>query len=1119
MRFRTIYQLSGLLLAVLLAVHPAHATPTGTNGISAPKIIDQRQLIDVIKEMEERYQVFFTYERALLEDVEVHFEFRAEESLEEAVARLLTETGFIHRTFGEKYLVIYRDNKAGRIGARKLGKAIKQLQRVENETQISVQRTTEDPTRQFQRVARGIAAAKQALAVSGRVTSNTGETLIGATVLVKGTSTGTVTDIDGDYALADIGENDTLIFSSIGFLTAEIPVNGRTTIDVQLQENVAALDEIVVVGYGTQRKSDITGSVASVPQDRLENLPVTNVLQAIQGTTAGLQVSQASSVPGSEANIRVRGINSINANTSPFIVLDGAPFFGTTNDINANDIESIEILKDASAVAIYGTRGANGVILITTKRGKTGKPQIGYSGYVAAESMVNSLEFLGPDAYVQKYADYVEAFGLDLDRPLPNQSEIENYEAGITTDWLDQATKTGILQEHNLSISGGTDDVQYYVTGGRLDQNGVVEGYQYERTSVRTNLDATLTDWLRAGTSLSFTNNNYDGGRANFLEATAMSPYGQLYNEEGGYEIFPMDPELLFANPLLGLTTDRVRRRNNLIGGGYLELSPGFLPGLSYRLNGNYTLELTRDSGYTGRAANDQVGSAYSNNGQTDNWVLENILSYNREFGASTLGITALYSAQESKYFWFTADANTFVNDQLSFYDLAAAENQTTDSRANSQSLLSQMLRVNYGYDSRYLLTLTARRDGYSAFGANTDKYGLFPSVALGWNVSNEDFMSGVSWLDNLKLRFSYGKSGNQAIDPNQTATTAYPVRYPFGGVSRVGILASNLGNANLNWETTTSANFGVDFSLWQGRVSGSLDLYQSRTTDILLRRSLPIITGSSDVWDNLGVLDNQGIEFTVNSVNLRAGKFRWESSFNIASNRNELVELYGDGLDDIGNSWFLGEPLGSIYTYRYIGVWQEGEDPSESNPGARPGDLKFEDINGDGLLNPDDRVLIGNSQPDWYGGLTNTFHYGDFHLSVFLQTSQGGLRYNPDQYYGDEVGRRNIPTSYQYWTPDNPINDWPSLRVQSRLGSWNYRDPSYVRLKDVRLSYAVPSPVLNRLGMQALTIYVAGRNLYTWTDWIGWDPEVDFSSRGSGTWTNNYPFVRTYSFGVNLTL
>ena len=1119
MIFRRFHQSSGWLLAlVLTAVHPVYGS-VGAPKASPTEIVAQRQLLDVIKEMEERYQVFFTYERSLLENVEVHFEFRKNESLEGAMERLLRETGFLHRTFGDKYLVIYRDTKAGRMKARKLGKAIKQLQRVESSTSISVQHTAEDPAQRFQSVARGIAAAKEVIAVSGRVTSITGEPLIGATVLVKGTSTGTVTDLDGDYTLADVDGGDTLVFSSIGFLSAEIPINNRTTIDVQLQDNVEALEEIVVVGYGTQRKSDITGSVASVPQDRLENLPVTNVISAIQGTTAGLQISQGSSVPGSTGSIQVRGINSINANTSPFIVLDGSPFFGDINDINSNDIASIEILKDASAVAIYGTRGANGVILITTKRGKTGAPRIGYAGYVGLERVNNTLEFLGPDAYVDKYVDYVEAVGLDLDRVLPNQEEIDNYEAGRTVDWIDEVTKTGVLQEHNLTVSGGTDNIQYYVTGGRLDQQGVVEGYQYERTNVRTNLDATLTDWFKAGTSLAFTLNNYDGGRANFLNATAASPYGTLYNEEGGYKIFPMEPELLFANPFLGTTTDQVRRRHNLIGGGYIELTPGFLPGLSFRLNGNYTLEQNRNSGYEGAAANNPAGYAFSGFNQTDNWVLENILSYNREFGPHTVGATALYSAQESEYFSFDANANTFVNDQLSYFNIGSGQNRNAGSYGDAQNLLSQMIRLNYGYASRYLLTVTARRDGYSAFGDNTNKYGLFPSFAIGWNIANESFMSGLNDIDNLKLRFSYGQSGNQNIGVNRTATIAFPVRYPFGGSSQIGTLIGDLGNENLTWETTTSANLGLDFGLWDGRVSGTIEVYKSRTTDLLLLRSLPLITGSGAIWDNLGVLDNQGIEFSVNSVNVRAGNFRWETSFNIASNQNELVELYGDGQDDIGNSWFLGEPLGTIYTQRWIGVWQEGEDPSETDPGAVPGDLKFEDINGDGVINGDDRVIVGNDLPDYYGGLTNTFHYNNFHLSVFLQYSQGGLKYNPDAYFGDEVGRRNIPTNYEYWTPGNPIGTAPSLSYRGRLGSWNLNDPSYVRLKDVRLSYAVPSPVLDRIGMQALTVYVTGRNLYTWTDWQGWDPENNLATRGSGDWTNNYPFVRTFSFGVNLTL
>ncbi|WP_198661803.1 SusC/RagA family TonB-linked outer membrane protein [Lewinella sp. IMCC34183] len=1122
---RIFYQLSGLLLLALLATGmkaPVPGTHAGLSTGPAPAASDrlaQRQLIEVLKEMEQRYRVFFTYERQLLADVEVDFDFRAEEDLEEAIARLLSETGFLHKTYGDKYLVIFRDTEESRSNARKLGRKLRQIKRLEESSGISVQSSSAGPIERFSTVARAIAAQKTAITVTGRVTDITGTTLIGVTVLIKGTSSGTITDIDGDYSLSGVEDNDTLLFSSIGYLSAELPVNGRTTIDVQLQENVEALEEVVVIGYGTQKKSDITGSVASVPSDRLENLPVTNVLSAIQGTTAGLQISQGSSVPGSTGSIQVRGINSINANNSPFIVLDGAPFFGDINDINSNDIASIEILKDASAVAIYGTRGANGVILITTKRGKTGAPRIGYAGYVGLERVNNTLEFLGPDAYVDKYADYVEAVGLDLDRALPNQEEIDNLEAGRTVDWIDEVTRTGVLQEHNLTVSGGTDNIQYYVTGGRLDQQGVIAGYQYERTNVRTNLDATLTDWFKAGTSLAFTLNNYDGGRANFLNATAASPYGTLYNEEGGYKIFPMEPELLFANPFLGTTTDQVRRRHNLIGGGYIELTPGFLPGLSYRLNGNYTLEQRRNSGYEGAAANNPAGYAFSDFNQTDNWVLENILNYNREFGRHTIGATALYSAQKSQYFSFDANANTFVNDQLSYFNIGSGQNRNAGSYGDGQSLLSQMIRVNYGFDSRYLLTVTARRDGYSAFGDNTDKYGLFPSFALGWNIANESFMDGLGAIDNLKLRFSYGQSGNQAIGVNQTATIAFPVRYPFGGSSQIGTLIGDLGNENLEWETTTSANLGVDFGLWDGRVSGSLEVYQSRTTDILLRRALPLITGSGSIWDNLGVLDNKGIEFSFNSVNLRAGNFRWETSFNIASNRNKLVELYGDGQDDIGNGWFLGEPLGTVYTQRWIGVWQEGEDPSETDPGAVPGDLKFEDINGDGVINGDDRVIVGNNLPDYYGGLTNTFHYNNFHLSVFLQYSQGGLKYNPDAFYGDEVGRRNIPTNYQYWTEGNPIGTAPSLSYRGRLGSWNLNDPSYVRLKDVRLSYAVPSNVLNRVGMQALTIYVTGRNLYTWTDWQGWDPENNLDGRGSGNWTNNYPFVRTFSFGVNLTL
>ncbi len=961
-------------------------------------------------------------------------------------------------------------------------------------------------------------AIAQGITVSGKVTDKDGAAMPGVTVLLKGTSKAVPTDVDGNYTINVPSSSGTLVFSFMGYEPQEVPISNRTTINVQMGSESKALEEVVVVGYGTQKRSDITGSVASVPKDRLSNLPVTDLTQAIQGTTAGLNITQGSSVPGSSGGMRIRGVNSISANTSPFIVLDGTPFFGQINDINANDIESIEILKDASAVAIYGTRGSNGVILVTTKRGKSGEPRVSYNGYYGVEGLANKFEPSSPEAYVQKYKDYLIAQGLAQTQVLPNTFEVDNYNAGRTTDWLDAATQTGKITEHNLSISGGTDKVQYYLTGGYLNQEGVIKGYQFERASVRSNLDATFTDYLKAGASLYFADHNSDGGRANMLLATAMSPYGQVNDDAGNFEIYPMFPELLFANPLLGLTTDRIDRRKYITGTAYTELTPGFAKGLKYRLNASTTYEIGRQSGYEGRAANNLVGSAYANNNETNNWVLENILTYTKDFGKHHFDFTGLYSAQKSQYFRSGAEANTFVNDQLSFYNLGAAENRTSSSYGDKSTLLSQMGRLNYSFDSRYLLTLTARRDGYSAFGANTNKYGLFPSMALGWNIANENFMQDAEFVNQLKLRFSYGQSGNQAVGVNQTATLFNPVRFPFGGTSTIGVLAGSLGNADLNWETTTSTNFGLDFGFLQNRINGTLEYYRSNTDDLLLRRNIPNITGYSQVWYNLGSVKNNGLELTLNTVNVETNKFKWETSLNFSRNKNVIVDLYGDKQDDVGNRWFIGKSLGAVYSYIWQGVWQEGDDiPTSLN--AKPGDLKFEDVNGDGRITGDDRVYLGTTLPKWYGGLTNTFHYSNFHLSVFLQTSQGSMKGNADIFYGDEAGRRNIPAEVGYWTPENRSNEFPSLAYRNPHGYNFARDNSYVRIKDIRLSYTVPQALLNKYGINGLTLYTTGRNLYTFTDWVGWDPESNQDSRGSGNWVNNYPLVRTVSFGLNLTL
>lgn len=955
--------------------------------------------------------------------------------------------------------------------------------------------------------------------ITGSVTSSDGVPLPGVTILVQGTSNGAVTDFEGTFSL-EAPSNAILEFSYIGFKTTTIAVDGRSTINVTLEEDLAQLDEVVVVGYGTQKRSDVTGSVSSVPEGRLENLPITNVTQAIQGTTAGLNITEGSSVPGSTGSIQIRGVNSINANTSPFIVVDGTPFYGSMNDINTRDIKSIEILKDASAVAIYGTRGSNGVILITTKRGVSGKPSINYSVYTGLESIAHVLEPRSPEAYVKKYQDYMRARGLEQTGVLLNQAEIDNYNAGITTDWIDATTQAGSIQEHNLSIRGGNDEAKYFVSGSFLDQDGVIKGYSFKKVNLRTNLDVKVTDYLKVGLNAFFANNNTDGGRANLLNGSAMSPYSVPYDDNGNYLIFPMSPEQLWENPLLGLTTDRTQRNNNLSGTIFAELTPGFVEGLKYRINASYTSNPYHYANYKGRAANDQNGTANIVDSKENNWIIENILTYSKDFGKHHFDLTALYSAQKNEFFESNTTGVGFINDELSYNNIESAQNITASSQSWQSTLLSQMGRLNYSYDSRYLLTLTARRDGYSAFGANTSKYGVFPSVALGWNIHNENFLDGSDKVNQLKLRLSYGETGNQAVGVGQTATTAGTILYPFGGSALIGTYLNGLGNANLNWETTTSLNLGLDFGFLRNRIAGSIEVYRSKTRDILLERSIPVITGSESIWDNLGEMQNTGFELTLNTKNIQSENFSWETSINFSTYTNELLEIYGDGEDDIANRWFIGKPLHAIYDYKMVGVWQQGEDNSQWDPTAQPGDIKFADINGDGVIDPEnDRTYLGSSLPDWTGGITNTFSYKNLSMSVFIQTVQGVLKGNPDINYGDEAGRRNTPREVGYWTPENQSNQWPSIGYRNTRGYGYARDASFVRIKDVRLSYRVPSDFTQKYGISDLMFYVAGRNLYTFTDWIGWDPESNQSYRGSGSWTNNYPVVRSISLGMNLSL
>ena len=965
--------------------------------------------------------------------------------------------------------------------------------------------------------------AQTKINIKGLVKDASGNVLPGATIKVAGASQATITDVNGVFKI-EVNDGATLSISFVSMVTKTIQVSkNNTVVEVVLKENDKQLNEVVVVGYGTQKRSDVTGSVASVPKARLSQLPVTNVLQALEGAVAGVNITTTSSVPGSQPAALVRGQNSITAGSGPYVVVDGIPLSktgGSLNDINPNDIASMEILKDASAVAIYGTNGSNGVILITTKRGNGGKPVIRYNGYAGTEDLAHILEPRDPAAYIQKYADYLKQTGQTQTSPVPNASELPNYNAGKTIDWVKEATQQGVMQDHNVSISGGSPDVKYYISGDYLKQKGVVKGYQYNRISIRSNLDVNVTNYLTIGTSLYYANNNYDGGRANLLFATAMSPYGNEYNADGTYTIYPMNPELLYTNPLLGLVTDQLSRSVNLNGNGYAELKfGGVLKGLKYRLNTGYTFLPTRAASYSGRLANTPLGAASASSSTTNSYTIENILTYTKDINKHHFDFTGLYSAQRRRYFTSTGTATGFVNDELSYNNLGAGATQTSSSYSDRYALNSQMGRINYSYDSRYLFTLTARRDGSSVFGASTTKYGWFPSAALGWNISNESFLKNSAIVNSLKLRGSYGRSGNEAISVYQTITTDGTVRSPFNGVSTIGVLASNLGNTNLHWETTQGANIGVDFSLLKNRISGTVDAYSTHTSGLLLSRSLPAISGYSSVLDNIGKTSNKGIEVTLNTRNIDSKNFRWESTFVYATNKNKIVELYGDGKDDLGNRWFIGKPIGVIYDYKMIGIWQTGEDASKQDPGAKPGDLKFADTNGDGKITADDRVIQGQTTPKWTGGITNTFHYKNFNLSVFIQTAQGMLKNNADLNYADESGRRNTPAAIGYWSATNPTNSFQSLSYTNTRGYGYPRDASFTRIKDVTFSYVVPQSLLDKINVASLTFYVSGRNLHTFTNWIGWDPENNYSTRGSGDWTNNYPVTRTFVLGANISL
>ncbi|MBV6645454.1 MAG: TonB-dependent receptor [Cyclobacteriaceae bacterium] len=958
--------------------------------------------------------------------------------------------------------------------------------------------------------------------ISGKITDEDGGALPGATVQVVGTNVGTVTDVDGNFRISAPEDATRLSVSFVGYVTREVSIEGRSQVDVSLSLDIQALNEVVVVGYGTQKKRDITGAVGSVEDYRLQNVPNTNFAQALQGSVSGVYITNNSAgAEGGNVSLRIRGQNSILANNSPLIVLDGIPFSGDISQINQNDIESIEVLKDVSSSAIYGTRGANGVILITTKKGTLGKPTITYSGYIGIQEAVNVPEVMNGEEF---YDWKLERLGaLDDPASVMTPTEIANHDAGISTDWLELATRTSIQQQHVVSVASATENTKYYISGTYLDVEGVAEGDDFKRYNLRLNLEQKVNEWLTTGTNTQLGYIDRGGASADFTAAFLMNPLTNPKEEDGSLTIYPWPEDPFFGNPLGNTLYVREDEEYTVFSNIYLNADIPFVPGLSYKLNTGIEYSNRDRNTYQGR----NTKNGFETNGnlnqrqlRTRNFIVENIMSYKKTFGDHNLDITALYSTQTNDFTRFENSAEGFPNDVLTFYqgDLASVAVLNSNGTFRKSNLISQMGRINYSYAGKYLFTLTGRRDGFSGFGSD-EKYGFFPSVALGWNIIDEPFLSNVNVLSNLKLRTSYGQIGNQAIQPYQTLARLDAKNYLTGDNGDelgAGFIPGTLATSNLGWETTTSLNLGIDYGLFEGRVQGTIDYYISNTEDLLLNRAISPIHGITSITQNVGETKNIGFEALLSAIIIDNGDFKWSADFNFSLNRNEITRLYGNGEDDIANRWFIGEPIDVNYGLVFDGIWQQSDSTNAALYGAIPGDVRIKDFNGDTLITTDDdRGFIGNRQPDFIAGLGSTLTYKNFSLNFFLHTVQGVTKANR-LLDSDEtiffVGARRNGVKRTWWTPENAINTYPRNDENSNpRGVLFYEDASFIRLKDVTLSYTLPQRMLTNISLADVRFYVTARNLVTITDWTGLDPEFD----------NQFaiPLNRTFIFGINATI
>lgn len=957
----------------------------------------------------------------------------------------------------------------------------------------------------------------QNITVKGIVKDNLGESVIGANVTEKGTTNGMITDLDGNFSLT-VQKNATLVISYIGYVTQEIAIKGNTNLNIILKEDSKALEEVVVIGYGTARKSDVTGSIASVGGDKLQEMPSTNITYALQNRVAGVDMTQTSSQPGATMQIRIRGTRSLTASNDPLVVLDGIPFMGNLSDINPGDIKSMDILKDASSTAIYGSRGANGVILITTNRGAQGTPaKFTYNGYVGAKSVFSKYPMMdGP-----KYAEmrkYAGKFENSLD-----ESDDMN------TDWQDLLYRTGMVNSHDVSVAGGTNNGSYSFGAAYYKDQGVIPTQNYTRYSLRGSFDQGVGKYFRFGLT---TNSNYNvtkGSNIDLYSVLNNTPLVNPYNEDGSLKrtvkLNSQDENFVVTRDVVENLEDSWLNEkkgfgtyNNL----FAEVQCPWVKGLKYRVNLGLNYRSTKGGVFTGEGINsstaDTPSTASLEHTETTNWAIENLITYDRTFGKHQLNIVGMYSAEETVYTKSHIAARDIPAEYLQYYNLGRAEGTITVNPDNwdyqKSGLMSWMGRAMYTYDNRYMLMATVRADASSRL-AKGHQWHTYPAVSAGWNIGQESFMDDLEWLDILKVRVGYGQTSNQAVAPYSTWGKLSTRPYNFGPTGyATGYYVSALPNYDLGWEYSSTWNFGLDFTLLGGRLSGTFEYYIQKTSDLLQSVNLPSTSGVSSYVGNVGKTENKGVEFTLNGTILdNHNGWTWDASINISANRNKLTELASGAERDEANNWFVGHPIDAIYDYEKIGLWQEGDPYLDIlEPGGNVGMIKVKytgEYNEDGTpvrqIGPDDRQII-SMEPKFTGGFSTRVAYKGFDLNVITAFKCGGklisTLHHSNGYLNMLTGRRG-QVDVDYWTEENTNAKYPKPGgIQSgdnpKYGSTlGYFDASYWKVRNISLGYKFDEQKwLKNFGIQSLRAYVSIQNPFvicsSFHKETGLDPETN---------------------------